>query len=387
MSILERAKPLSKTSQISVELRRLVEEVGPDGKLPTYSVLLKSLGVSRTTLNAALDDLENQRLIYRRHGVGIYAAAAQKQSTIALVCDPLFFKGATHSPFWDLLLRGARERAEADDLSCEVHFCKSHGVKKLPFSENLKSALQMGHVQGVIGVGMNKAVDAWLRERRINYVSFGGPGPYYVGNDNISMIRQGVQLLAEAGCRRIALFAAMAPFLPHSLIDPWWNTRLELFRMALEHQGLPFDAQLLKLNVDLIQNAEAMTTVSNQEQGHQAAREIFQNVSMEPADGVLILDDLMTVGALAALRELEIQPSRDVQIVTHSNRGTTILSPYHNSLTRLEIDPAQLVDIMFSTMHELMEGNQPKGYVSSSDGLNQRALVAPTVRRSGESDD
>lgn len=80
--------------------------------------------MSRTTLNTALEDLERQGIIYRRQGAGIFAASRKQRQTVALVCNATFFQGRTHSPFWDVLLEQARDRAAADALDREVRFCK-----------------------------------------------------------------------------------------------------------------------------------------------------------------------------------------------------------------------------------------------------------------------
>jgi DNA-binding GntR family transcriptional regulator len=74
--------------------------------------LRDSLGVSVVTLNRALSELEAQGVISRRHGVGIFVSSQLGQKTIGLVFDRNIF-GANASPFWDMLISKARDRASS----------------------------------------------------------------------------------------------------------------------------------------------------------------------------------------------------------------------------------------------------------------------------------
>lgn len=378
MATLEINKSHSKASQISSALRRMAEEVGPEGKLPTHANLLQTLKVSSTTLNKALDELESQKVIYRRHGIGIFAAPQQKQSTIALVCDPTYFQGATHSPFWDLLLLQARKRAEAEDLFCEVHFGKAKDQHSVAFSDSLQNSLSQGVVQGVIGVGMNRATDLWMREKKINYVSFGGPGFYFVDIDNASLIQMGVQVLSQAGCQRVALLHPVKPQTQYSTRHSRWRVTPELFRMALAQHEMPFEPRLMNIGAELVREG-ATTHLTPQEQGYLAMQQIIEQFADALPDGVAILDDLMTLGAIAAIREAGLKLGHDIRIATHSNRGTGVLSPYYDDLFRLEIDPAQIVETMFATIHSLMCGEEPAGYIYDPMRDIHKTLIQPQL--------
>lgn len=384
MPSLAKSKSPTKASLVSARLRQLAQDAGPDGKLPTHSALLAALGVSGSTLNAALDELENQRVLYRRHGVGIFAAPRPSKTSIALACNPDFFKGSSHSPFWDLLIREARERADADDLSCEIHFCKVQGVDDFPFSESLSHALTMGHVQGMLTVGMNRGAGRWLSEKFIPHVSFGGPGRYHVALDIAAIIDQGIHALASTGCRRIALLSPVSPFKRQPIRDDSWSATSEIFRMSLARHGLAFDPRLVKEGDDIIRESGGVTNLLFREQGYRSARRIFDDVSIEAPDGLVITDDMMCLGALAALRELELQPGTDLQIASHANRGSAALGSVEASLFRLEIDPAEIVGTMFTTMLDLLSGKKALIKEIHPRIEVERALIQPVLRWPGE---
>jgi DNA-binding LacI/PurR family transcriptional regulator len=384
MNTLAENKPVRKTARVTECLRQLAEEAGPDAKLPTYLELLDTLSVSRTTLNAALDELEGQRVIYRRHGVGIFTAAQRQSPTVALVCNPLYYRGKNHSPFWDVLLAGARERAALGDYSCEVHFCVRREPEALPFSDNLLHTLRSGHVQAVLGVGMNRAVSSWLKDNGIPYVSFGGPGDWYVGVDRSSVIQEGVRVLAEQDCKDLALVSPIIPHRQYSPDEAEWEIKTEIFRMALEQHRLPFAPHRLALSWDLVAGRSQMTTLSHQEQGHRAVHQLFADAARRP-DGVLFTDDVAALGGLAALRELRLRPGLDVRVATHANRGTPLLAQYEDVITRLEVDSDALIDTLFSAVAQLAAGEKPAGFQSNPRTGEMQSIFKVRVCQPSES--
>lgn len=81
-----------------------------------------------------------------------------------------------------------------------------------------------------------------------------------------------------------------------------------------------------------------ITTLPVKEQGHRAVHQRYADKNVAPPDGLLFTNDVVTLGALAAMRGLNIFPNQDVRIATHSNRGIHLLTPYEGVLTRLEVD-------------------------------------------------
>ena len=77
-------KPLHTT--VTQRLRdMIVSEIYAEGdKLPTEPVLAKQFGVSRATLREALQQLEGEGLLYRRHGLGTFVRSLKPYITLNL---------------------------------------------------------------------------------------------------------------------------------------------------------------------------------------------------------------------------------------------------------------------------------------------------------------
>lgn len=62
----------SRVDEVSEQVRALIEQYAGEGRLPSEPELTRLLGVSRATLRQALSQLESERIITRRHGVGTF---------------------------------------------------------------------------------------------------------------------------------------------------------------------------------------------------------------------------------------------------------------------------------------------------------------------------
>jgi DNA-binding LacI/PurR family transcriptional regulator len=131
-----------------------------------------------------------------------------------------------------------------------------------------------------------------------------------------------------------------------------------LFEAVLKEARLPFsEARIWRLHDEVYEEEIAG---SYQEQGYRAVQEVYGGQSLpEAPDGLVIINDLMTVGALAAFRESGLRLGEDVKIATHSNKNSNVLLGYEPLLSRLEIDPTAVVCALFDTLETLMKGETP----------------------------
>jgi DNA-binding LacI/PurR family transcriptional regulator len=357
------------------QLTAIVRQARPGERLPTTGELCERLNISVVTLNNALKTLEGRGLIVRRSGIGLFAADTLHQRRIALLCGAHFFGQAGVSPFWQTLLETMRERAAMERECIElllVPFAGDGHAQILP--AGLADSLRAGDFDGILTIGIVFNLSEWLDTLPIPRVSFAGPGPDIVSVSPLETITRGVPELAARGCRRIACWSPIAPYRPVGYAHFQPNPTREAFENALTEAGLPFDAALFQDNRDLVDFVGGRTTLTHAEQGYrQAARTFGPAAAAAPPDGILSTDDMLTTGVLSYLRQNGIpvatKPGVGVQIATHANRGSATLLGWENELTRIEYDPAEMVEALFALLHARLSGTPPAG----------RHLIQPRV--------
>jgi DNA-binding LacI/PurR family transcriptional regulator len=356
----------TKLQETCGQLADLAETLGPDAKLPTVIQLRDQLGVSVATLNSALTELEAQRVIRRKHGVGIYVSPRIRQRTVCLICDPSFFRVSGASPFWNLFVDRVRQRAEAEREEFSFHFTADDPTvmageaSSSPLQSALVNDITNGRVDGILCVGVLEPTMEWIDAHQIPIVAFAGPGPYIVGIDSHEMIRLGVKALAEKGCRRIAYWSPVAPYRASPQNLPLNPKKLEVFARSLSAASLPLYPELIEQN-EALATLPTYHTQSHQEQGYNLVMKIFgpESDPRTRPDGILSADDMQTQGALTALQRLGIRVGEEVQIATHANVGSPALLGWENDIILIEVDPSEIVHQMFSKLERLMEGITP----------------------------
>ncbi len=405
------ARP-TKMQSVRARLTELAHDLGPGAKLPTVVQLRDRLGVSVATLNTALGDLEGQGVLNRRHGVGIYVSPRLLHRSIALVCDPSFFQSVGASPFWGSLVEHARARAAAHDEAFTLHFAQpsplvpvfaqtavapgdagglSGGAEwsrpaapPVALGESLAADIAGGRLDGVIGIGLGLDIARWIESQpaRTPLTTFAGPSRRIVVVDSAALVRMAVEQLAAQGCKRIALWSPIAPARPNNAAPSSWSESSGriAFRETLARCGLPFDPALVRENIERAQSAwdagKAVVSETHQQQGYKTALAVFASAENAPGgvaappDGVVITDDMMTLGALAALQNQGIAPGRDVRIASHANIGSPALLGRESDLTLIEFDSSEVVVALFDLLEAAMlRGDSYAPFDDRSDSI------------------
>ena len=344
----------SKPQVLGERLAAMAIQLGPDAKMPTVAQLCQSLEVSTTTVNLALRQLETEGMVIRRNGVGLFVGPKVREKgvqKVALVFNPAYFRGAGHSPFWDLLIEESERRAALKQQSFGLHFSLPGAASSGALQVGLLREIEEGDVNGVLGVALSPVVIEQLNAS-VPFVAFAGPGDWRVELDFCRLIEMGVAQLARQGCQRVGLwipthFTSASESVSRQL-------EIEAFRAALTEQGLPF-------HLDLVQNGTGLENgpLLSQEQGYQIACKVFERPQSQWPDGIVVTDDTMTRGVLAALQKLNLRGGRDVAIISHANRGSPVLKGHEDELITLEFDPSELVEAMFEMLETLMDGQRP----------------------------
>ncbi len=348
-------------------LEDMAHTLGPDAKLPTVIQLRDRLGVSVATLNSALTELEAQRVIRRKHGVGIYVSPRIRQRTVCLICDPSFFRVSGASPFWNMLVDQVRQRAEAEREELSFHFTADDPAAALleeaseaPLQSGLVNDIVNGRVDGILCVGVLKPTMQWIEKQQVPTVAFAGPGSYIICLNSNEIVRLGAKMLADRGCRRIAFWSAVSPYRVGGQSGSFAPVQETVFGETLAAVGLTLYPELVERNEKLAAS-QPYHTQSHQEQGYNLAMRVFgpENAPDKRPDGIVSSDDMLTQGVLTALQRLGIRVGEDIHIATHANVGSPALLGWENDLIMIEVDPAEIVYQMFDKLERLMEGVAP----------------------------
>lgn len=351
----------NKVQRICVQLRELAYEKGPDAKLPSMRDLCSLLETSRVTLGEALEVLEGQNILYRRHGSGIYVSPKLHRKTICVLLYSRLFLSPEASPFWGLLwgflAQEAQKRAEFKNEYCSFHLVLNHSHQDVTLPEEIVQMVQDNRVHGILTIGVDEATYNWLTEKGIPNVAFAGPGTVIVGNDHEERVRLALGALVAQGCRHLRMWKPIDFLLPEDQAMLPDADEID-FRKLMQDYGLDIDPELVQFWRPEPGYKEKRPPLS-QDQGYQLAMDTFGNPNQPRPDGLFITDDLITVGAMIALQRLGVRVGVDVKIVSHANAGSQALYGYTNLLTLIEFDPAALARTMFDALELLFQGQMP----------------------------
>lgn len=378
----------SKLQKVSARLEELAYRLGPGTQLPRVTDLCSQFEASITTVNAALGDLADRCILDRRPGVGNFVATDLHRTNILLLCNSDLLSRPELSPFWSILMKSAQQRASTNNRGFDLQFAEppfGSQRENIPMlSETVTRLIENGRVDGAVAIGLSRETIALVQHRGFPVVSFAGPSDYAVMLHAEHLIQQGVQSLAEAGARRIALWSPMQTFVPAEETQHFQRVYLKTFQEAVVAAGLPFEDNLVQQNRHRAPLPTSVTETSYQQQGYETALSVFGgDAAVTPPDAVLSTDDMMTVGALSAFRVCGVEVSRrrsaaasgentKLLMATHANIGSPVLIGYEDDLFLLENDPSDVVEGLFTVLEALMAGEAD---------VSHRTLVSARLRR------
>ena len=374
----------SRTRQTYDSVARLAERLGPEARLPTFAELREQLSVSVVTLNRALAELETHKVLYRRHGVGIFVSPSLGQKNIAVVCNPRFFEGPEISPFWKILVEQAQGHMKVLHHAFSLHFAAPDSAAA-PFEEAFRRSVQDRQIQGVLGVGLSPSAVAWIAEQNIPLVVFAGHAPHRVDIDNHRIVTLGVQRLADLGCRRIGLWLN---HYPADMPADFWRHPETLrespliapYREALAERGLVFDPALIRDSRVPLSGAAGPPPATFWEQGYQTALSVFgqEDTNSLTPDGIVSPSELFTQGIIVGLQRLGVSLGTDIHLASHANESSPILQPWADEITILEVSPAQLARTMLEMLEVQMTKRTNKaGHDTDEKGPTESLISLP----------
>lgn len=343
---IQRLRAESKVSGLCEQIRQMALALEPGAKLPTVNELCNQLETSRVTLTEVLRILERQQVIYRQQSKGIFVSPHLHRKHIGILFDTtnFIFNGASSfwGMLWGLLAKEVRHRESQQNLYHSFH-TSFRTDQHIQVPEDFHQLVLENRLHGALLIGIFENEIRLLQQQGIHCVSFAGYGPFSVELDMVEFVRMAVRKIVEQHCQRLDFWIP-------AFMDNGHPELNDLFSRVQVDRGLIFDQVRVKTG------AESLTL---QEQGYQIAMDVFGQNRHTAPDGIVILDDLMTDGILAAFQVLGVRLGEDVHVVTHANAGSMIFFNAIPGMMVLEFDPADIVSSMFTLLDMLLSGQTP----------------------------
>lgn len=351
ISEAELRRTLPKHAVLRVELRQRLQRLRTGDALPTIASLRAEYGVSLATVDRALRELRQEGVIEVRHGSGIYATGRSHVMNVGL-----YFSFDLLAPqigvFPRLLLQGLHEQAgNLAGLQLRHYLSVGDGSPWNARADTLAGDVRRHLVDGIIMVALYGGEFADLP---VPVVALGAlpQATHRVDLDYAAMVRQAVGVLRRRGCRRLAYLGHN----PAELPDPDHFAYGE----ALRSRGVAavFRREAAKCQVVTHPEWLCGSGVSGLpdvvKQGHDSFCALWTARRDRP-DGIVSVDDYLTAGALAAMRELGVAPGRDVHLVSHANTGSDLLAG--EPVTRIEFEAASVARALLTAVTSLITGH------------------------------
>lgn len=297
-----------KTQAVVQELRARIHsgvwELGE--KLESVPRLAAQLGTTVTTVTKAFDRLEEQGLIERLNGLGVFVRRKPGRRYALVFDSAIPGETFTHAV---LFLKYFCEVAKETGNECTVF----NNIDNAEDCRRLSKALQLGEYDVIV------IASAYLAEHHEEYLS--KPGMLPIGLYPYKwlarcvcfvddLVRPGTIWLRAHGCTRIALITRNDEI--STLSVPEVSSPKAIYQALCAEQHPCCSPELLR-----------QAPLSSQG-GYVAANELLRRVEPGARLGIISVDSLLTHGILTALLQQGRAPGDDVFLISHSNLGSAV---------------------------------------------------------------
>jgi LacI family transcriptional regulator len=295
-------------------------------RIPATTSLAEKFGVNPETIQIGLRKLTERGIIERTRGKGTFVRKGYNNRMIGIVFSQEIFTDPD-TVFYSLFLNKLCEIIE--DNGWDYKFFETS--KKSEYNRafyNLEASVKNGEIQAIVEFCSNDLVQSWIKSSKIPYTESKILIDYY------DFTTKGLRYLLSQGYKSIALL--------HKTDD---YSEVQIKRAIAD---ICFE---FSLSNDAIEICHCNTM---QNEGYNAAKKLL-NRKKKP-EALLVGYDSIFRGVLYAILETGNKISDDIAVIMHSNRGIDVFS--HISLTRLEIDPADLARQTFEEIICKVSGNK-----------------------------
>ena len=326
--------------------------------LPSYAEMFKLYGTRQATIDQALREFDEEKLIVREHGRGIFITPRAAQRNIAIIFGRNVFD-VESSPINQFMLQYAEKQAKIFEKNANFFInVPQVSVESYPIQvcRNLMDTLNSQRLEGMLLIATRGPHEIeWLASFGIPLVVMTScPGPACgVCIDDAAVVRRGVDALVCQGCRRIALLT-----LSGSKRKQNYRDDLSAYSESLAGHGLSADPTWIWDHAPSHPEESSGLLCSNELIGYRAGIDMLGQGAPLPFDGLLCNDDMAMRGFLSRMHELGLKPGIDMQIAVQTNRSLPVLLGAQQAVIQLEINPETLVDQAFSLLDGLMSGEK-----------------------------
>ncbi len=344
----------SKQSRLVTQLLALAFRLGPGEKLPTIREMCSTFHVAIVTLSAALDVLEVRGVIDRTHGHGIYVSEKINRKSIALVLGHDIFETGL-PPFYSLFIQACRRTLRKQGKHVFYFADLPEAVSSgspFPVREDLTNAIRDNLLHGLILAPQTSTSQmARFRSADIPVVAMSCSGePGTIAIDYHAMIKEGVEMLAAAGCKRIALVSPFDYQAETGALNPRRQDR-RVFNHAINRCGMRSQENWLLSNHPAGDRNGPFFRL-----GCSSADELFCGTDHTTRpDGVVVLDESVAAGFLPTVQTMGLRLGRDVHVAAHANLGVKMLNPYIPAIHRILIDQDAVFNATFKMLDAVMQ--------------------------------
>jgi LacI family transcriptional regulator len=313
-------------------------------KRPTISDVAKRAGVSKTTVSHVINDTRfveettKQRVFEAiaelgyRPSVVARSLTTNRTETVGVVVSD------TSNYFFAEVLRGIEDVLMPENYALLV--CNTAEI--LEREVHYLDILIRQRVDGIIAAATSQRWDilaqAEVQHTPVVFVdrSFEGLGGAFVGVDNKMGAYLGTRHLIECGHRQIGILAGFQRL-------STMRERLAGFRQALQESDIPLPEEWV------------VTSALSIEGGREAMRQIL--TLPERPTAVFLNNNLLSLGALLAIRELDLRCPEDISVIGFDDHPWAAVSDPPLTVVR---QPAQrLGQVAAQMVLGLINGEQP----------------------------
>lgn len=268
--------------------------------------------------------------------------ANQSTQTIGIVM-PSSASGATlfQNPFFPQVIQGISK--EAHDKHYGIYMTTGNTEEEI--REEVLGMINGRRVDGLIllysSVG-DPLIDL-LQSMNFPFVIIGKPyhnqtSITHVDNDNVQATFDATNYLLHLGHKKCAFIGGAAGLVVTA-------DRLRGYELALQHAGIP------------LRNDYVVHQSFEQEGGRQAIKKLV--TVPDPPTGLIVADDIMALGVISTLTEMEIRVPEDISIISFNN---LLLCDYCSpTLTSIDINIFQLGTEATGALFNLINGETKPG--------------------------